>query len=145
MAARQHGYWMSGLRTGAVLLGAAVALALAGCSSFGSKPKPDFVVNPNVYPANYRKQIAGLLTMQLTNPIEFRTAQISQPVLKPVTDGTEPHYIVCLQYPDRTEHRVKVVVFLEAAPTQYVDATPQQCGGAAYGPFPELAKMSPTK
>lgn len=138
---------MSGLRTKAVLLVAAVALtlALAGCSSFGSKPKRDFVVNPNIYPANYRKQIAGLLTTQLTNPIEFRTALISQPVLKPVTDGTEPHYVVCLQYPNRTEHRVKVVVFLESAPTQYVDATPQQCDGAAYGPFPELAKMSPTK
>ena len=121
------------------------ALALAGCSGFGSKPKPDFVVNPNVYPANYQKQIAGLLTMQLTNPVEFRTALISQPVLKPVTDGTEPHYLVCLQYPNRTDHRVKVVIFLEAAPTQYVDATPQQCDGAAYQPFPELAKMSPVK
>lgn len=131
------------LRTQFVLLAAAVALA--GCSSFGAKPKPDFVVNPNVYPANYRKQIADLLAVQLTNPIEFRTALISQPALKPVTDGTEQHYIVCLQYPNRSEHRVKVVLFLEAAPTQYVDATPQQCGDAAYGPFPELAKMSPTK
>ncbi len=135
---------MSTLRTEAVLL--VTALALAGCSSFGgSKPKQDFVVNPNVYPTNYNKQIADLLTMQLTNPVEFRTALISQPVLKPVTDGTEPHYVVCLQYPNRTEHRVKAVIFLEAAPTQYVDATPQQCGDAAYQPFPELAKMSPVK
>lgn len=138
-----HRATIGGLRRQSVLLIA--ALTLAGCSAFDTKPKPDFVVNPNVYPANYRKQIADLLTMQLTNPIEFRTTLISQPVLKPVTDGTEQHYVVCLQYPNRSEHRVKVVLFLEAAPTQYVDATPQQCGDAAYGPFPELAKMSPTK
>ncbi|HVU43732.1 MAG TPA: hypothetical protein VHD86_22000 [Xanthobacteraceae bacterium] len=135
---------MSRLRTEAILL--VTALALAGCDSFGgSKPKPDFVVNPNVYPANYRKQIADLLTMQLTNPVEFRTALISQPVLKPVTDGTEPHYLVCLRYPNRADHQIKVVIFLEAAPTQYIDATPQQCSDAAYQPFTELAKMSPVK
>lgn len=121
------------------------ALALAACSSFGSKRQPQITVNPNVYPANYREQIATLLTAQLVNPIEFRTALISQPALKPVTDGTEPHYIVCLQYPNRTEHQIKVVLFLEGAPTQYVDATPQQCGDATYGPFPELARMSPVK
>jgi len=134
---------MSRLRTGAVLL--VTALALAGCSGFGSKRQPDVIVNPNVYPGNYRGQIAALLTMQLTNPIEFRTALISQPALKPVTDGTEPHYVVCLRYPNRTEHQIKVVIFLEGAPTQYVDATPQQCDDAAYGPFPELARMSPVK
>jgi hypothetical protein len=134
---------MIGLRTEAVLLLA--VLALAGCSSFGYKPKPDFVVNPNVYPTNYRKQIVDVLTMQLKNPAEFRTALISQPMLKPVQDGTEPHYVVCVQFPNRTDHRDKVVIFLEAAPTQYVDATLQQCSDAAYGPFPELAKMSPVK
>ncbi len=124
----------------------AAALALAGCSSFGgSKRGPDIVVNPNVYPANYRGQIVTLLTQQLINPIEFRTALISQPSVKPVTDGTEPHYVVCLRFPNRTEHQTKVVIFLEGAPTQYVDATPQQCGDATYGPFPELAKMSPVK
>jgi len=121
-------------------------LALAGCGSFGgSKPKLDIVVNPNVFPTNYRKQIADLLTLQLTNPVEFRNALISQPVVKPVAEGTDPHYVVCLQYPNRTEHSIKVVVFLEGAPTQYVDATPQQCSDAAYGPFPELAAMSPRK
>ena len=136
---------MNRLRTKAALL-LVTALSLAGCGSFGgSKPKPDFVINPNVYPTNYRKQIADLLTVQLTNPMEFRNALISQPVVKPVTDGTEPHYIVCLQFPNRADHQIKLVIFLEGAPTQYIDATPQQCGDAAYGPFPELAKMSPVK
>ena len=135
---------MSRSRTAVILLSA--MLVLAGCSSFGgSKPKPDIVVNPNVFPTNYRRQIVDLLTMQLTNPVEFRSALISQPVVKPVTEGTDPHYVVCLQYPNRTEHRIKVVIFLEGAPTQYVDATPQQCGDAAYGPFPELATLSPHK
>ena len=133
---------MSRLRTKVVLLIA--ALGLAGCSSFGGS-KPDYVVNPNVYPANYRKQVADLLTVQLTNPLEFRTTLISQPVVKPVTDGTEPHYLVCLQFPNRTDHQIKVVIFLEGAPTQYIDATPQQCGDAVYQPFLELAKMSPAK
>jgi hypothetical protein len=123
------------------------ALALAGCSSFGGSKRrqPVLAVDPNAYPTAYRGQIATLLTMQLTNPIEFRTALISQPALKPVPDGTEPHYVVCLQYPNRTEHQIKVVIFLEGAPTQYIDATPQQCGDAAYGPFTELAKMSPVR
>jgi len=123
------------------------ALAVSGCSSFGGtkRPQAEATVNPNVYPSNYREQIVGVLNMQLNNPVDFRTALISQPMLKPLADSSLPHYVVCLQFPNRSDHQIKVVIFLEAAPTQYIDATPQLCGDAAYQPFPELAKMTPAK
>lgn len=121
------------------------ALVLAGCSGFGGSKQPGVTVNPNVYPANYRRQIVTLLSTQLTNAMEYRTTLISQPVLKPVADATDPHYVVCLQYPNCTEHRIKVVIFLDNEPTQYIDATAQQCGDAVYQPFSELATISPSK
>ena len=73
------------------------------------------------------------------------TAMIAQPALKPVADSPNLHYVVCLQFNDRTEHRNKVVLFLGGTPTQYIDATPQQCDAAAYGPFPELQAALPRK
>lgn len=125
-------------------------LAIAGCSGNpfgGSKrpPQPTVTVDPNLYPSNYRQQVAALLLTVLHQRPDFFNAMIAPPALKPVAESPNLHYVVCLQFTARADHRSKVVIFLGGSPTQFVDATPQQCGDAAYGPFPELQAAFPGK
>jgi hypothetical protein len=127
------------------------ATALAGCSSMPSMPsfggskrqQPTVTVDANLYPANYRQQIATMLSTLLAARADYQNALIAAPALKPVADSPNLHYVVCLQFNDRTEHRNKVVIYLGGDPQQYVDATPEQCAGAAYAPFTELAAVLP--
>jgi hypothetical protein len=127
------------------------AAALAGCSGGfhgfgGPKSAPAAAeVDPNLYPSNYRVQIASMLVNVLTDRAEFHGAFIAPPALKPVADSANLHYVVCLQFTAHGEQKTKMVLYLAGAPTQYVDATPQQCGDAAYQPFPELEAQLPHK
>jgi hypothetical protein len=125
------------------------AAALAGCSDGfhgfgGPKPaKPTVQIDPNLYPANYRQQIATMLATMLTDRAEYHGTFISPPALKPVPESQYQHYVVCLQFTAHSEQKTKMVLFLAGSPTQYVDATPAQCGGAAYQPFSELEAALP--
>lgn len=119
------------------------SLVIAACSGFGGPKRAAVAVDPNAYPADYRNQVVALLRMTLKDRSDFQTALIAPPALKPVPQGTAPHYVVCLRFPKRSEHQDKVVVYLEGAPNEFVDATPQECGDAVYQPFGELAGAMP--
>jgi hypothetical protein len=123
----------------------AAAIGIAGCNGFGGPKKQDATpaVDPNVYPANYRPQLAQFLQTVLQDRAAFHGALIGQPVLKQV--GDNPHYIVCLQLIDHGQRRNKVAIYLSGAITQYIDATPEQCGDAQYTPFTELEAVMPEK
>jgi hypothetical protein len=122
------------------------ALALAGCGGFGGfgskRNQPDVVVDSNLYPANYRIQIATMLRTLLSDRSDYN-ALISPPMLKPVPDSPNPHYVVCLQFNKPDGPVTKVVLFLGGEPQQYVDAMPEECEGAPYQPFTELAAELP--
>lgn len=130
----------------AAVLASLVVIGAAGCSTF-NKSKPAPVVDPNTFPANYRLQIASLLTTMLTDRADFRGALIAAPVLKPIgpADHPDQHYVVCLALNGHNERRVKVVYYLEGIPTQFIDAAPGQCDAAAYQPFTELEYTRPGK
>jgi hypothetical protein len=117
------------------------AMLLTGCSGFGGS-KPEQAVDPNVFPANYRMQIATLLKTTLTDRTDFQGALIAQPVMKSL--GDSQHYVVCLRFNGR-QPKNKIVIFLSGTPTQYVDSKPEQCGDAAYAPFQDLADVTPPK
>ncbi len=126
------------------------ATALAGCSSgfpgFGGPKKPRGplpTVDANLYPSNYRQQIAYLLSRNLTDRADFFNAMIAPPALKPVADSPNLHYVVCVLLNGHNEQKTKVVIYLGGDPTQFVDATPQQCAGVAYQPFAELKAQLP--
>jgi hypothetical protein len=102
-------------------------------------------VDANLYPANYRKQIATMLALLLRERAEFHGALIAQPELKPVAQSSTPHYVVCVQLNLRSQPRTKVAIFLGGDPTQFVDATPEQCAGVAYQSFTELELETPQK
>ncbi len=113
--------------------------ALAGCSGTS---KDQQVVDPNVVPTNYRSTLVAFLRQSITTRADFRGAMISEPAIKPV-EGSQ-HYVVCVQFNPRSQIKTKAAVFLSGQMTQFLDATPEQCDGAAYQPFKELDTASPS-
>ena len=135
-----------GAAVAAVLLAAgALGACSGGLHGFGSKRAPETVVDPNAYPANYRQQIATVLTMNLKDRADFHGAFIAPPALKPVAESQTEHYVVCVLLTGHNDKRNKAVVYLEGRPNQFIDATPQQCDGAAYQPFTELEGERPER
>jgi hypothetical protein len=106
---------------------AAFFLALAGCSQFG---KPEEKPEPNVYPANYKKDLLAYLREKSDVLVNASATYISTPALK--------------QFDGQNVRKEKFVVFYAGLINQFVDATSEQCGAAAYQSFPEaLAAFSP--
>ncbi len=116
-------------------------MMLAGCSGFGGKDPPPVVVDPNVFPSDYKAQIMALLQSRLADPSSVREPFVSDPMLKPV--GQDNRYVVCVRYDARNNQgkyigsRDHVAYFLIGRINQLVDAT-NECVGANYQPFPEL-------
>ncbi len=117
------------------------ALVIAGCSSISKAPEE----NPNVFPSNYKDEILNTMTNLLDDPTNVRGAYISDPVLRPV--GKDERYTVCVRSDSRdaskqyTGSKDRIGFFYSGQLNQLVDATKEQCGNAAYKPFPELEKL----
>jgi hypothetical protein len=116
-----------------------LSLCAAGCSSASNKP--NVVVNSDVYPSNYKNQIATFLLTVLTSNADYRNSLISPPVMRTV--GQNQHYVACVQLNGANQHKEKAVIFFGESINQFVDPTGDECAGAAYEPFTELAKMAP--
>jgi hypothetical protein len=129
-----------------------VLTVLGGCSGFSgfsgfggrSEPPP---ADPNVFPKDYRTQVADFLRTYLENPTGVREAFISEPALKPV--GQRQQYVSCVRYNPRDSkqqymgHREDIAIFLGGRLTQYLPGNREMCGAAAYQRYPEIEKMVP--
>jgi hypothetical protein len=128
-------------RTVCILL-VALAGGLAACSGSSSSTKED---DPNVFPAEYKKEILSALSTALDDPTNIRDAFISEPALVSTSGGQR--YAVCVRYNARDLARRyvgstdRIVYFYGGHLNQLVDATPEQCGKANYQRFPELEKL----
>jgi hypothetical protein len=118
---------------------------LAGCGSdFGSK-KAEVAVDPNVMPANYRADILAVIHRTLDDPTGIRDAFIAEPAL--IQSGVETRYAVCLRYNAKTRDgaygglKERAAFFYAGQLTTIIEASREQCGKAAYQPFPELEKL----
>ena len=124
---------------------AAFALALVACSS--DKKKDD--VDPNLFPAGYKDEILLTMTTLLADPTNVRGAYITEPALRPV--ALEQRYVVCVRSDSRNAARHylgstdRIAYFYGGHLNQLVEATKEQCGNAAYKPFPELEKLCQAK
>jgi hypothetical protein len=120
----------------------ALAAGLIGCSS-GSSKQPE--ENPNVFPADYKNEILLTMTNTLEDPTNIRGAFISEPVLR--SADKDERYVVCVRSDSRnanknyTGSKDRIGYFYAGHLNQLVDATKEQCGNAAYKPFPELEKL----
>jgi hypothetical protein len=118
----------------------ALVMALAACASDN---KPD--VDPNVFPAAYKQEILNTLMQVLDDPTNVRNASISDPVLRPAS--RDPRYSVCIRADSRNANhnymgsKDRIAYFYGGHLNQLVEATKEQCGNAAYKPFPELEKL----
>lgn len=123
---------------------AVIALALAGCGSgdYLGKPKE---IDPNIVPADYKNEIIRTLKTVLIDPTNIRDASISDPALAPV--GKDQRYVVCVRLNSRGYQREylgskdRIAYFYGGHLNQLVDASKEQCGNAAYKPFPEAEKL----
>jgi hypothetical protein len=120
---------------------AIVILTFAGCSSSSKEPQE----NPNQFPANYKDEILQTMTISLDDPTNIRGAFISDPVMRRA--GNDERYVVCVRSDSRnanknyTGSKDRIAYFYGGHLNQLVDATKEQCGNAAYKPFPELEKL----
>jgi hypothetical protein len=114
--------------------------ALAACSS--SKEVPD---DPNIFPSQYKQEIADTLSRTLIDPTNIRDAFVSDPVLTPL--GKDQRYSACVRYKARDASRQytgstdRIAYFFGGHLNQLVEATKEQCGNAAYKPYPELQAL----
>ena len=119
------------------------AMALAACST----KTPE--IDPNMFPANYKKEILDTLTHTLDDPTNVRDAFISDPVLTPI--DKDQRYTACVRFNARDLRRQyvgsrdRIAYFYGGSLNQLVEASPEQCGNAAYKPFPELEKLCQAK
>jgi hypothetical protein len=126
-------------------LALAVALVLAACSSDKKEPEE----NPNVFPADYKSEILTTMTTMLDDPTNVRNAYISDPMLRAVVK--DERYTVCVRSDSRNISRQysgskdRIAIFYAGHLNQLIDATKEQCGNAAYKPFPELEHLCQAK
>ena len=123
----------------------ALAMALAACAS-GGKEKD---VDPNIFPTGFKQEVLTTLTDVLEDQTNVRDAYISDPTLTPV--GKDRRYTVCVRYNARDASRQymgsqdRIGYFYGGRLTQLIEASKEQCGNAAYKPFPELEKLCQAK
>jgi len=128
-----------------VFLVLALALSLADCSSSSKEPEE----NSNLFPADYKNEILNTMTSTLDDPTNVRDAYITDPTLRAA--GSEQRYVVCVRSDSRnankqyTGSKDRIGYFYGGHLNQLIDATKEQCGNAAYKPFPELEKLCQAK
>jgi hypothetical protein len=126
---------------------------LGGCSGsslegFAFGKASETKVDPNLFPADYKQELAAFMRTYLDNPRRVRDAYIGTPVLRPVTGGA-PRYVTCVRFnPLSPENKYQgnkegLVIFHAGKVTQFVESDPQVCGGLAYQRYPEIESMVP--
>jgi hypothetical protein len=130
-------------RTASLALLCAIGVGLAACA-----PDKLPTVDSNVAPTSrYKAEIVDALKLlfEKNDTTSISNAVISDPLLRPV--GGEQHYISCVRYTAHyatlkmTTTTERVAYFFGGHLNQLIDATKEQCGGAAYKPFPELNEV----
>jgi hypothetical protein len=130
------------------LVVAVLATALAGCSYItpGQVPEPP-KLEPSLFPARYKAQIAEFMRTSLSNPTKVKDAYIAEPVLKPI--DKVPQYFTCVRYnPRDTKNQYEGVqtnlaIFLGGMLVQFLPERPELCNGLTYLRYPEIESMVP--
>jgi hypothetical protein len=113
---------------------------VASCSTFGDKKPAEPQVDPNIYPTKYESYIILFMRDYLKNSADYAGVSISAPALKPFDSVSR--YVVCVRL-DSQGGQEKIAIFNGGTMSQFIDATPQYCGGVAYRHFTELEAARP--
>jgi hypothetical protein len=101
----------------------------------------------HAYPDNYKSDILAAMHAYSNDPTGIHDAVISEPMLKPVANGTR--YVVCLRFNGKRDNGMYAgdqqiaAVFLAGRFDDFLDVagSREPCTGAAYAPFPELEQL----
>jgi hypothetical protein len=118
-----------------VLCGVLISCSEIKLGSQDQKP------NPNVYPTNYKTDLLALIqNTHSDNMLDVQEAYVSSPMRK--QSSSEGPYFVCLRTESSTGRKYQMAIFFDGQVNQIVDVTAEECGSAAYQPFPELSALS---
>lgn len=126
------------------LIGLTILLAgmlLAACTYDPAKDEPP----ANIVPGQYKAEILITLQRELDDPTNIREAFITEPFL--LQGSKEQRYVVCVRSNSRdlnknyTGIKDRIAYFYAGHLNQLIDATPEQCGKAAYQRWPDLEKV----
>jgi hypothetical protein len=103
--------------------------------------------DPNLFPAEYKSEVADFLRTHLGNPTKVRDAYISPPALKPVAGATR--YVSCVRYNPRDSrnrylgNEEHMAIFWAGRLNQFLAADSALCANIAYQRFPEAEVLVP--
>jgi hypothetical protein len=139
--------WRQGLRFVLVL----ALPALGGCSTDLGPSQAELEARweaQNIFPQNYKQDLLAFLRTYLNDPTHIRAAGVSQPQRKTVGPGER--FVTCVRYNARNSEgkyagaKDGVAVYVVGKLDRFLDGKQAQpyCKDVAYGPFPELERLT---
>jgi hypothetical protein len=135
------------------LLAASVAaLAVGGCSNNIEPTQAELRERweaQNIYPANYKNDLLAFLRTYINDPTRLRGTAVSAPQRK--TFGAGERFVACVRYQARKSDgqyaasKDGAAIYRLGKLDRFLDDPKEMgelCRGAAYGPFPELEKLT---
>jgi hypothetical protein len=100
---------------------------------------------PQTFPTDYRAELLAFMRSYLNDPSGIRQASIAEPVQRTV--GGRLRYVTCLRYSAReaagySPPKERAVIYVEGRLDRLMEDGAEICTGSAYGPFPELEKLT---
>jgi hypothetical protein len=143
---------MSGVWPRTALLVLGYGLALAACAGSGAREVREARIN--VYPDNYKADLAGAVHAYVADPTNIRDAYVSEPAIR--TIGQQNRYRACLRFNAKNSdgryagNKDLVAVFVSGRFDQFLEQPPslvaearEGCKQAEYQRFPELEALKP--
>jgi hypothetical protein len=124
-------------------------LALTSCLDSEDSRSTSFLEDSNAnqpFPDNYRAEMLAFMRTYLNNPVGVRDAMMADPVQRTV--GGRVRWVTCVRYSERQldgtfrEPRERAVVFINGRLDRVAQNSGELCAAAAYGPFPDVEKLS---
>jgi hypothetical protein len=132
--------------SGPACLLAALALALAACSSDFMQARDRAERAYSTPPTDYRGEILAFMRTYLNEPSGVRDAFVTEPALR-TFDGIN-RYFSCVRYNARNTSgrylgsKESMVFYRDGHLDRVIDDARERCRGAAYVPFPELQRLT---
>jgi len=126
-------------------------LCLGGCASDLGPSQAELEARweaQNVFPQNYKQDLLAFLRTYLNDPTHIRGAGVSQPQRKTVGPGER--YVACVRYNARKSDGKYggsdegAAVYVAGKLDRFLDGKQAHpyCKDVAYGPFPELERLT---
>jgi hypothetical protein len=134
------------------LFASLAALALGACATDTGPSEAELKARweaQNIYPTGYRSDLLAFLRSYINDPTRLRGTAVSPPVRKPL--GLGERFVACVRYQERKSDgqyapsKEGAAIYVSGKLDRYYDDPKEMreaCRNAAFGPFPELEKLT---